>query len=349
MNVPPADAMAFLSRIFRALGTPSAEADVVAGHLVLASAMGIDSHGLLRVPQYVEMLETGAVRPGAQPQVRSVSPGATVVDYGWNFGQVACEDATDRAMALAAESGVATAVAVHCTHAGRLGHYVERAAERGFLAVGYCNSGRHGHWVAPFGGREGRLATNPLAYALPTRTHGIVVSDFSTAAIPEGKIRILQQEGRPAPAGCIVDAQGLPTVDPDAFYGPPRGAIQPFGGAAGYRGFALGLLVEVMGGLLGGQSTIEPSPGNGVSLTVYDPSHFGGRDRFVDLTEEMAGYLKSCPPAADVSEVLLPGEVEQRRRIAAARDGLSIGDTIRQDIVACARKHGVAVPVEWTR
>lgn len=344
MRFSPSELREFVTHLFTRLDTPQRDAEIVAEHLVLSSQMGIDSHGLLRVAQYVKMLEDGSVKPGAKATVLQSAPGCVVVDYGWTFGQVACLDAIDRAMRLASQTGVASAVAVHCTHAGRLGHYVELAAERGYLALGFCNSGRHGHWVAPFGGREGRLATNPLAFGAPSRSHGAIVSDFSTAAIPEGKIRLLQQEGHPVPLGCIVDAAGAPTTDPNAFYGPPHGAILPFGGDAGYRGFALGMLVEIMGGLLGGQSTLEASPGNGVSFTVYDPAHFGGRDRFLDLIDSMADYLKSSAPLTGVTEVLLPGEREKRMSQQSETEGIEISRESWQAIVACARPLGIALP-----
>lgn len=344
MKYAPHDLRDFLVELFIKLKVSRREAQIVAGHLVLSSQSGIDSHGLLRVAQYVEMLEEGDIKPGAPAVVMKESAACVVVDYGWNFGQVACEDVMERAMTRAADGGVATGVAVHCTHAGRLGHYLETAADRGYLAVGYCNSGRHGHWVAPFGGREGRLATNPLAFAAPSRQGPLIVSDFSTAAIPEGKLRILQQEGKAAPSGCIINAEGKATTDPNAFYGPPRGAILPFGGPTGYRGFALGILVEIMGGLLGGQSTTEPSPGNGVSFTVYDPEHFAGKERFLDLVDAMADYLKSSPPDANGSGVLLPGEREHRTRVRCEAEGIGVTRETWEPIVRCADKYEVALP-----
>jgi len=344
MRLDPSVLLNFLTGLFGELKVPCHEADIVAGHLVLSSQMGIASHGLMRVAQYVEMLEQGEIKPGAPMLVVKESPASVVVDYGWNFGQVACRDVMERAMSHASVCGVATGVAVHCTHAGRLGHYLEMAAEGGYLAVGYCNSGRHGHWVAPYGGREGRLATNPIAFAAPRRHGPPIVSDFSTASIPEGKIRILQQEGKAVPTGCIIDSQGEATTDPNSFYGPPRGAILPFGGSAGYRGFALGILVEIMGGLLGGQSTTEPSPGNGVSFTVYDPAHFTGKERFLDLVDSMADYVKSSPPDANSAGVLLPGEREHLARVRCEMEGIEITPETWQSIVCCAEKYHVPLP-----
>jgi len=344
MHLAPSVLRDFLTCLFMELQVPRHDAEIVAGHLVLSSQMGIDSHGLLRVAQYVEMLEQGEIKPAAPMVVVRESPACVVVDYGWNFGQVACQDVMERAMDRASACGVATGVAVHCTHAGRLGHYLETAAERGYLALGYCNSGRHGHWVAPFGGREGRLATNPIAFAAPSRHGPLIVSDFSTAAIPEGKLRILQQEGKEAPSGCIIDAEGKSIIDPNAFYGPPRGAILPFGGPAGYRGFALGILVEIMGGLLGGQSTTEASLGNGVSFTVYDPEHFTGKERFVDLVDTMADYLRSSPPDAHSNGVLLPGEREHLARVRCEREGIEVTPATWQPIVRCAEKYQISLP-----
>src|SRR5207244_6782686 len=161
-----------------------------------------------------------------------------------------------------------------CNHVARLGAYVQAAAERNFIALATCNSPVHGHFVLPWGGRQPRLATNPLAYAVPASGDPIV-ADFSTSVVPEGKVRVYRNEGKQLPPGWAVDASGRPTTDPAAFYGPPRGSLLPLGGPAGHKGFALGLLVELLGSALAGVGPTDPNAGgNGVCCQVIDPTTF---------------------------------------------------------------------------
>src|SRR5262249_62146040 len=124
-----------------------------------------------------------------------------------------------------------------------LGAYVQQAAECGLIAIATCNSPIAGHFVIPWGGKQGRLATNPIAYAVPTGGDPIL-ADFATSVAPEGKVRWYRNAGLPLPPGRIQDADGVPSTDPDAFYGPARGGLLPLGGPVGSQASALGLLRE---------------------------------------------------------------------------------------------------------
>ena len=172
------------------------------------------------------------------------------------------------------------------------------------MAIGVCNSPQHGHYVTPWGGREGRLATNPLSFAVPANSGHPIVADFSTAAASEGAIRLHRNMGKPLPDGCIMDADGRPTNDPAAFYGPPQGAINPLGGRLGYRGFALSLLVEVLGGLLGGSPVSKKQPGNGLGFVLIDVSAFVPPDQFGEMVHELKTYIKSAALAPGYLETI---------------------------------------------
>jgi uncharacterized oxidoreductase len=245
-------------------------------------------------------------------------------------------------IAIAREQRTATVITRHCHHVGRLGAWVQMAADEGLIALATCNSPVHGHYVLPWGGREGRLATNPIAYSVPTG-HDPIVADFSTSVAPEGKIRFYRNEGQPVPDGWILDAEGRATNDPNAFYGPPRGGILPLGGAAGHKGFALGLLVEILGSALAGVSCRSPdSIGNGVCMIVIDPSAFCPLDEFRRLMDETVAYTKSSPPAPGFTEVLVPGELEFRTLRQRQREGIPIdGATL-----AAIRRYGKRLGVD---
>ncbi len=344
MPVLPADALSeFTRRIFCACGAPDHEAGIVADHLVNASLMGIDSHGLMRIPQYVREVRGGEIRPGSPLSIVKETTTTAVVDCGWNFGQVGALRAIEVAVEKARKARVACIVTQRCGHAGRLGAYTQGAAERGFIALGFCNSPRHGHFVLPWGGREGRLATNPLSYAIPTFHGKPILADFSTAAAPEGKIRLYRDQGKRLPEGWIVDGQGTPSSDPGDFYGPPRGAIRPFGGETGYRGFALGLLVEILAGALGGQDITVDQPGNGLAFVAVAVAAFLRTEEFHALIEKLGHYIRSTPSSEGFTEVMLPGDPEYRLAESRRRDGIPIEEATWWDILGCARSLGV----EW--
>ena len=196
-----------------------------------------------------------------QLTVERTGPTTAVVDCHRGFGAVGAERAIREGIAIAREERTACVITRSCNHVGRLGAWVQIAADEGMLALATCNSPIHGHFVLPWGGREGRLATNPIAYAVPTGGDP-VVADFSTSVAPEGKIRFYRNEGKSVPDGWILDADGKPTNDPNAFYGPPRGGILPLGAGAGHKGFAVGLLVEILGSALAGLELTRPASGS---------------------------------------------------------------------------------------
>jgi hydroxycarboxylate dehydrogenase B len=339
--------------LFIACDAPAAEADDVAAHLVEASLMGIDSHGVVRYIWYVEQCLEGGICPGAQVQVLRDGGHVALVDCAMNFGQVGAGFMVDLVRSRARDGGIAFATSRHCHHVGRLGAYPQALAEAGLFGFAVANSQRHGHFVVPWGGREGRLATNPLAWAAPTAGHPILL-DMSTSMTPEGKVRTALHASEQLPEGRILDAEGLPTTDPAAFYGgvdgPPQGAILPFGGDLGYRGFGLGLLVEVLGASIAGVELGEAQPPetrlpyiNGFSLLAIDPGAItGDRDRFGVLTEELKAYITGSPPGPGHEEVILPGEREFRTLNQRQEDGVPLPEETCRQINAVAEKLGVA-------
>jgi uncharacterized oxidoreductase len=171
-----------------------------------------------------------------------------------------------------------------------------------------------------------------------------VIADLSTCVAPEGKIRWYRNLGLPVPTGWILDADGQPSTDPNDFYGPPRGGILPLGGPNGYKGFALGLLVEILGSALAGlSSTDEAREGNGLCFLVLDPSCFVPLDRFRALIDELVAYIKSSPPIDGVEEVLLPGELERRTMDQRLRSGIQLDDRTWRAILGHCARLGVTV------
>jgi len=329
--------------LFEAVGASSNDARCVSNALIESSLMGHDSHGVLRIPEYLDQVDQGMVHPRGPMAVDRTSRTTAIVDCGRRFGAVGGQHAMEVAIEMASAERTACVVTRNCNHVGRLGAYTQQAADAGMVAIATCNSPVYGHFVLPWGGREGRLATNPIAYGVPTSGTPIV-ADFSTSVAPEGKIRYYRNKDQPVPEGWILDAQGQPTTDPNRFYGPPRGGILPLGGTAGHKGFALSLLVELLGSALAGIPCADPATvGNGVCFVVIDPIAFLPRARFCELVEETIAYMKSSPPVDGVSAVVVPGEIEYRTRDERLVSGVPIDPLTWQAIEEQCRKRGVTI------
>jgi uncharacterized oxidoreductase len=338
------DAYKLAVDIFCHCGASDEEAQLVADHLVDANLCGVDSHGLIRIPQYVQDVRQGAVRPGAEVKSVHETDISSVVDCGWNFGLVGAAKAVEIALRKAQTSKMAIVVTRQCNHAGRLGYYVEKIARAEFWGLGFCSSGRHGHFVVPWGGRDGRLATNPFAYSIPMPDRPPIVADFSTAQAPEGKIRLYKNRNQKLPEGWIIDSGGRPSTSPGDFYGPPQGGILPFGGALGYRGYALGLLVELMGTILAGNDPTEDHPGNGLAFILLHPLLLADPELLRKNLITLASYIKSSRAVKHDSEIMLPGEPEQKMREKRLAEGIEIESATWASILEVASDLSVEVP-----
>ena len=334
--------------IFRAHGTPSDDAHTVAHLLVEADLMGLHSHGILRVPQYVGDIRQGTIVPGAALRVTEQTPTAALVDANWNFGQVGAARAAELAIERAKTMGVACASLRRCRHVGRVGAYTEQAAAQGCVALAACSTAGEGHWVAPFGGCEGRLGTNPLAFAAPTG--GIPISmDFATSALPEGRVRFYRDTGQPLPPDSLVDKEGKPTLDPNDLYAPERkalGAILPFGGPQGYKGFSLGLMAQILSSLLGAPAWMEEgleANGNNVWLLVIEVERFMTAERFRAELEGLIDYIRSSAPAQGSKGVLMPGQREFELLAQRRREGIPLEEGVWSQVKQTAEEAGVKV------
>ena len=333
-------------QLFTACGAPADEATILTDNLVQASLMGLESHGVTRYIQYTEHVLIGKIKPGAPIRVIKETPTTAIVDIGFNFGPVGASRMVDIVCQKASASNMACVVSQNCHHVSRLGSYVQKIAERDLIGLAWANSSKHGHFVVPFGGREGRLATNPIAYGIPRKTGHPIVMDMSTSMISEGRIRVLMYEGKTIPPGSVLDAAGNETTDPNVFYGPPKGTILPFGSPAlGYKGFGLGLMVEILAGVLGGNSTPVDLPYiNGLCLMALNPEAFCGLDNFKDLIGVMSDYMTTTPPAVGAKEVVMPGELDFRIYDKRLAEGIPLSDETWQLMVEAARKVGVNLP-----
>ena len=320
--VPASDLTAFSVRLLAAAGTPAAVAQRVAQALVESNLVGHDSHGVLRLPQYVEAIRGGTLHPAGELTVLRDRPATALVDCGWTFGQVAAQRGMQMAMDKAAVCGVGTVALRHCDHTGRIGEYAVAAAQRGFIGQVVCNGSIPGGLVAPFGGRRRALGANPMAWAIPNGSPQPLFLDFATSVVAHGKLQVAADKNEDVPEGWIIDKHGLPTRHPQDQF--DDGAILPFGG---HKGYALSVMIEAIGGALSGAGfPIMPNYrwDQGTLLTAIQVEAFQSLAEFERLVAELGQQLKAIPRAAGVEEILLPGEPEWRCRAQRLRDGIPL-------------------------
>ena len=345
--VSAADLTELVSRIFRACRVPEEAARVVAEHLVDADLCGVASHGTIRVAQYVQAVEEGRVIPDARLSVLRETTAAAVLDGGHGFGQVMARAAMEVAIDRARRAGVGAATLVNCGHTGRLGSYTEQAARAGMAGLFMANTGGNGQWVAPFGGTAGRLATNPISIAVPSDAGEPLLVDFATSVAPEGKVRAMLTAGRSIPGDWIIDHLGRPSTNPADLYGPPRGALLPFGG---HKGFGLAMLIDALAGGLSGAGCCtaadRPMEGktDGVFLLAVNVSDFTPLGEFRAAISGLVNHVKPSPASFGVGKILVPGELEARTRRERLQSGIPIPDGTWELIARCAARVGVLMP-----
>src|SRR5258708_25530512 len=208
MPVISADKLKALSiRIFTAAGVNPEVAERVASHLVESNLVGMDSHGVMRLPTYVEWVKNGTVACDNRIEVLQDKGATVMLDGHTTFGPVAAAYAAELAVTKARQFGIGLVTARDVSHIGRLGEYVDTIAHQGLIGFACANLQGAGQGVAPWGGRDGRISTNPMAWGIPTTTDPIIL-DMATSASSEGKVRIKRRRSQPIPQGWALDAAG---------------------------------------------------------------------------------------------------------------------------------------------
>jgi uncharacterized oxidoreductase len=339
--------MDFAVELLAAGGVGRAEAKLVAESLVGANLRGHDSHGVMRIPYYLDTVAKGEVVPAAEFKTLNETPTLLAADGGWGFGQTQARRLMDRLIAKAQAAGSGVGTLIHCGHIGRLGEYCEQAAAAGLVSMIMVNTHGHARRVAPVGGKAPRLGTNPLAFGAPNGDAPLVL-DFGTSATAEGKVRVKKIAGQFCPDGWLLDSEGRPTNDPNTLYGNPPGTILPMGGSQAYKGFGLGLMVEIFAGALSGGVTIREQPinqnGNCVFMQALDPEHLGGAGHFATEVAQLVEFMRSCPRVEGVDEIQLPGDPERRVLAQRTKSGVPLDDGNWSQLVALADKLGVKAP-----
>jgi len=345
-----ADALTeFAAKLLSTGGLGPEEVTTVARGLVAANLRGYDSHGVMRIPQYLDQIEKGEIVPGAPFEVLQEGPSLVAADGHWGFGQVQAGRLLKRLLDKAATGGVGIGTMIRSAHTGRLGEYCERATEVGKVAMVMVNNHGGVMRVAPPGGKAPRLSTNPIAVGIPNGQQPIVM-DFCTCTAAEGKVRVKSIAGETCPDGWLLDSEGRPTNDPNDLYGDPPGSILPIGGTQTYKGFALSLMVEILSGALSGGVCARAVPinqiGNCVFMMVLDPAYFGGADHFATEVSNLTEFVRGCPRIDGVEEITLPGDPERRTLAQKSAEGITLDEGNFGKLAGPADKLGIDLPDE---
>jgi LDH2 family malate/lactate/ureidoglycolate dehydrogenase len=317
---------AFAVAAYEAAGTPPEHARIVATHQVGANLVGHDSHGVVLLPTYLERIDRGHIVPAARPRLLTETLTTLAVDGQWGFGPVVSEWTMERCIAKAREARVAVATVREQSHVGRLADYPLMAARAGFIGLMMADSGQAPKQVAPFGGREARLGTNPLSIAFPSDLPGPVFLDMATSAVAAGKLNVARAREQAIPLGWVLDRDGKPTTDPNDYFN--GGVMLPLGGPEGHKGYGLSFVVETLAAVLPGLGFgVDPQGrhNDGVFMLAVDPGAFSPTD-FKAQVGAFVRYLKETPPAEGFVEVLYPGELEHRTAQRRRQEGIPIED-----------------------
>ena len=307
--------------VFQKLNISAAEAEIVTRSMVDANRVGHDSHGVIHLAKYARELEEGLIQPDAPTETLHESASIAVLDGNWGFGPVIATRAVGLAIQKAKQTDISSVAVSRCNEVGRLGGYACLAADAEMIGVLMTNDHGGGTCVAPHGGVEARLSTNPIACAVPIEGKDPIVLDMSTSVVASGKIRVKQHRNEALPHGWIIDAEGESTTNADDFYAMPPAALLPFGGAvSAHKGFGLSVIVDILSGALTGAGCSQGEDarvGNGLFVLTINVASFRGFPGFSAEIERFIEYLKSAKRAAGIDAIRVPGErgwKEQRRR-----------------------------------
>lgn len=320
------------------MGVPSPTSSHVAESLVDADLRGHHSHGVLRTPIYAQMIEDGAIRPEAQPNLDIRGNTTAFVDGNSAFGQTVGRTAMEAAQSITATEGTAVVGIRDATHLGRIGEWAEHATSEGLLFAAFVNHQGGGKTVAPAGSAQRRFGTNPMAFGIPTfeAVPFPIIHDMATSQVAHGKIRERAHSGEPVPDAWTTTSDGNPVSDAEAFEN-GDGALLPLGGRdSGYKGFGLSIVSELFAGLVGDALiAAEADPewtSNAGCFICVDPLQFTTVKRIEQQVTSLVDYLKATEFSEDVplghgarsDRLHLPGESEYRTQKDYTKNGIPL-------------------------
>jgi LDH2 family malate/lactate/ureidoglycolate dehydrogenase len=334
----------FGTDVLTARGVPTADAQVLTDSLVTAELWGHSSHGMLRLPWYVERLRSGVMTPVTRSE-KVVDSGAVVVFDGHHgIGQVLTAEAIEVGLQRARVHGVSAVGVRNSNHFGTAAYFTRRSAQAGAVAFLSTNASPA---MAPWGGRTKAVGTNPWSIAAPAGRHGVAVMDIANTAVARGKIYLAAERGEDIPAGWAADETGTPTTDAAKAV---HGLILPM---AGHKGYVISFMMDVLAGVLTGSSfgagvagPYQPDTPSGCGhlLLTIDVAAMMPAAEFASRMEALIAEVKAIDPASGVQEIFFPGELEDRNTIRNRGCGIAVPDTTWDSLMRLAAETGTSVP-----
>lgn len=332
----------FSQEVFTRVGFTPEGAEAQADVLVWANLRGVDSHGVLRIPWYVQLVDKGQMKPRPNIQIQKETPAALLIDADFAPGPVVTVLAMRRVMEKARQVGIGWAIIRNTMHQGAMGYYSLMAAKEGMAGIALvCNPPN----MAPHGARAVGVHNSPIAIAVPGKRHRPLILDMATSIAARGKIDLAIDKGAPIPESWALDKEGKPTTDPKL-----AAILMP---AGGYKGSGLALMFECLSSLFVGNPLLIPAlqgrPGatNHRQNSVVAAVNIG---TFTDLEDYKAHVdtlidgLKGLPPVEDVKEVLVPGEPEDIVHEERLRNGIPLPEGTVRNLRAVAERFRVNLP-----
>lgn len=332
----------FTEEVFCRLGMPPEDAHTEAEVLVWANLRGVDSHGVLRIPQYVRSVQGGGMNPRPDVRIERETPATMLIEADHAFGPVVTTLAMRGAIGKAREVGVGWVLIRNTTHQGAMAYYALMAARQGLAGMALvCNPPN----MAPYGARAAGVHNSPIAIAVPGHRYPHLVLDMATSVAAGGKVSLAVDNGVPIPQGWALDPDGNPTTD-------PRQAkiLLPFGG---FKGSGLAMMFECLSSLMVGNPLLEAAlnggapvrPGTQNSLVAaIDIATFTDPAEYCVHVDSLIDGIKALPPAEGFSEVMVPGEPEDRVEEERRRDGIPLPLGTVENLRAVAAELGVSLP-----
>jgi uncharacterized oxidoreductase len=336
--------------IFITAGCSRAEGERLGKSLVSANLTGHDSHGVVRVPRYLEWKAEGAFVADQKVKLLRETPVLAVVDGQYGFGQTVAPQAVAIGIQKCKAMGLSAVALRNAGHVGRVGEWAEMAADAGLVSIHFVNAASS-LLVAPFGGIDRRMSTAPFSIGIPRPGDDPLILDFATSIVAEGKVLVASQGGKKLPDNALVAPDGSMSGDPRQLYGDyepggPRdykagkGAIRAFGE---HKGSGLAFMVEILGGSLTGTGAAQEARrwANGMLSFYIDPSRLDPDDFFPADVRRYVAFFKSAQQVEAGGEVLVPGEPELRARKRRLAEGIPLPDDTWARLVTAAREVGL--------
>ncbi len=344
----------FCEQVFIKLKVPPRDAQVTTDVLVLADLRGIESHGVARLPRYVNGIKQGSIKPTDQSRIVRETKVTAVLDGGQSLGQVVGRKGMELAIKKASDTAVGVVAVRNSNHYGIAGYYSLMALEQNFIGVSMTNAAP---LVVPTFGRQAVLGTNPISLTAPALGEKPFVLDMATSVVPRGKLEVLDRKGLPIPLGWAVDERGRGSSDPRAVLNAMAkrlgGGILPLGGEgeehAGHKGYGLALMVDVLCGVLSGAATgllvnaNDARPDVGHFFMALDPAAFRPVDEFKRDMDRLARELKDSPKAEGQARIYVHGEKSFARMERFRKAGIPL----EPKVVEALKKVGDALGVPW--